>query len=243
MKPFSPSQIELGLLARALSEGKLDHGIYDKIMGRKGMLLEEAQLVASAAGLPRYPQIRLLPGASVDIGYNAVNAGKGVPVIEGGNWYLAVELSGPYLTFIDRIRLRGILGHELIHYIRDTLDLYNAEGKEGIVLHKLEGVDLDRLSNEERHALFYDDPARWFKDSEVLRAVRSLDKRYGKRSEVADDVLDLVRRGVIPVHEFVKGTTIASGQQANIHYTDVGQAVISIAIGKGVLQDHDSAAQ
>jgi hypothetical protein len=67
------------------------------------------------------------------------------------------------------------------------------------------GVDLDSLSAKECHDLFYENPANWLKDRDVLRAVEALDSASDNPGRVADDVLKLAQKGRIPVMPFEKG--------------------------------------
>jgi hypothetical protein len=218
-------------LKQAKNEGKIYGPIYSKIMSKKGLLLREAETVARSAELTTYPPLILEPEAVVDRRYNLV-IGAYVDMIDDGQVaYLAVKVSGPYLAFASRELVRGVLAHELGHFIKNTIEAYSNQGKEGFVFNVAEGVDVNRLDIEERHELFFEDPIRWFKTSLVIDAFKYAESFSKKPRKISDQVLKLASEAKILLFNYERGRV--TNLMGSFSFGRAGDSVVEKAIANG----------
>lgn len=238
MSEFSWKRLDTKAVGRALARKEIPRWVYEEVMSRKPDMENAMERIEAASGITPFPPTHIIPEALYDVDYNIVVYAHPTPVKRNRLVYLSIELSAPPIIYMETSRSLGLLGHEFLHYVVHTVNFHNKlaelESKGNRKSPAIVGVipNKEKMTLDERDYYFYGNPEQWFKDKEVIEAVKELESKKSSDSSraVADKVMKWMNEGK-PMREFKRGEV--TGYKGNIW---LHQSIIEKAKKLGLLQ-------
>lgn len=233
---YFPKRLDLKPLGKALGLKIIPNWFYKQIIAYKNDLQNAMNKLEKASEVSPFPPTVIIPEALYDIDYNQVIHAR-VTLHKGKmNFvYLIIELSAPSLFYMDNSIFLGLLAHEFLHYVVQTInfkkrfDELEAKGnnKAPILIGNI--LDKEKKTIKQRDMYYYSDPVKWFNDNEIIKAVEKLDDKKIKTTTMTNKVMKWIKGGK-PSKEYKRGSLTGIYGDLWLH-----PSILEIASKKGMI--------
>lgn len=200
----------------ALAKRKIPRLFYIKTISKIPNILSAMERIEQASGVSPFPTTVLVPEGVYDFEFKVVVHAHLTLYKSNSFSYPVIELSAPSILYMPESWFLGLLGHEFLHYVVYTIKfhkkLVELKSKGDSKSPAIVGVipDKEKMTLEERDRYFYGNPDAWFKDDDVIQAIKKLESEIESSSarEMADKVKNWMNEKRL-MKEFKRGEIVS----------------------------------